>query len=122
MRPIHPPQVRKQQGETMADIQVTREKLLQDFNEVVLDTEQLLKSVSSASGEKAQALRASIEQSLETSRQKLRELQQAALHRTQAAAKATDEYVHGHPWQAIGFTALVAAVLGLVVGLLLNRR
>ncbi|MDQ1316092.1 MAG: hypothetical protein QG662_2201, partial [Pseudomonadota bacterium] len=38
--------------------------------------------------------------------------------RTKAAAKATDEYVHVHPWQAIG----VAASVGVVIGLLIGRR
>ena len=42
----------------------------------------------------------------------------ALLARTRAAAKATDEYVHGHPWQAIG----IAASVGVVVGLLIGRR
>lgn len=106
----------------MTDIQMTRDKLLQDFKEVVVDTEQLLKSVSSASGDKAQALRAGIEESLVASRQKLHELQDAALKSTRAAAKTTDEYVQGHPWQAIGLTALVATVFGIVLGVLLNRR
>ena len=44
---------------------------------------------------------------------------QAALAaRTRAAAKATDEYVHAHPWKAIG----VGAGVGLVIGLLIGRR
>ena len=33
-------------------------------------------------------------------------------------ARATDDYVHDHPWQAIG----IAAAVGVVVGLLMNRR
>ena len=30
----------------------------------------------------------------------------------------TDDYVHDHPWQAIG----AAAAVGFVVGLMMNRR
>ncbi len=102
--------------------QVARDKLLHDFNEVVADTEQLLKSVAGAGGEKAQALRANVEQSLRTARERLRELEQDALERTRAAARATDEYVHEHPWRAVGIGAAIAAIIGIVVGLLLNRR
>ena len=40
------------------------------------------------------------------------------MDRAKAAARATDDYVHDNPWQAIG----VAAAIGLVAGLLLNRR
>jgi ElaB/YqjD/DUF883 family membrane-anchored ribosome-binding protein len=89
---------------------------------VVTDTEQLLKSVSAVGGEKAQALRATIEENLKSARERLTQLEEAALVRTRAAAKATDEYVHGHPWQSIAIAAGIAAILGVVVGLLLNRR
>ena len=37
---------------------------------------------------------------------------------TPQAAKATDEYVHDNPWQAVG----IAAVAGVVLGLLISRR
>jgi ElaB/YqjD/DUF883 family membrane-anchored ribosome-binding protein len=106
----------------MTDTQVAREKLLQDFNEVISDTEQLLKSVATAGGEKSQALRASLEQSLKAAQERLRKLEERAVERTRAAAKVTDEYVHVHPWQSIAIAAGVASILGIVVGLLLNRR
>ena len=34
------------------------------------------------------------------------------------AARATDDYVHDNPWQAIG----IAGVTGLLLGLLISRR
>ena len=102
--------------------QVAREKLLQDFNEVVADTEQLLKSVANAGGEKTQALRANVEQSLKLAKEKLLEIQEETVERTRAAAKKTDEYVHDHPWQSLAVVAGVSAVVGVVLGLLLNRR
>jgi ElaB/YqjD/DUF883 family membrane-anchored ribosome-binding protein len=107
---------------TMNETQAARDKLLQDFNEVVSDTEQLLKSVASAGGEKTQALRANVEQSLKTAKERLYKLEETAVERTRAAAKATDQYVHGHPWESIGIAAAIAGVIGIVVGLLLNRR
>lgn len=106
----------------VTDTQVAKDKLLHDFNEVVADTEQLLKSVASAGGEKSQALRASIEQNLKAARERLHQLEERALDRTRATARATDEYVHGHPWQSIAIASGLAAIVGVVVGLLLNRR
>lgn len=100
---------------------VATEKLLKDFNEVVTDTEELLKSFAAAGGEKSNALRANLEQSLAASRERLRQLEARALDRSRAAAKATDEYVHVHPWQSIAIAAGVSAIVGVVVGLLLNR-
>ena len=40
------------------------------------------------------------------------------MDRAKDAAKATDDYVHENPWQAIG----IAAAVGLVAGLLMSRR
>lgn len=106
----------------MTDVQVTKDKLVEDFNEVVADTERLLKAVQSASGEKAQALRVDIEKNLQAAKRRLAEIEGAAVARARAAAQATDQYVHVHPWQSIAIAAAICAVLGTVVGLLLNRR
>ena len=78
--------------------------------------------MASAGGEKTQALRASVEQNLRLAKERLNEFQDAAVQRTRAAAKATDEYVHTNPWQSIAIAAGLGAIIGIVVGLLLNRR
>lgn len=106
----------------MTDVHATKDKVLNDFNEVVADTEKLLKSVQSAGGEKAHALRETLEQKVKAARERLEQLEAAVAGRARATAKATDEYVHGHPWQSIGIAAAIAGVIGVVVGLLLNRR
>ena len=102
--------------------QVTRDQLVDGFNAVVSDTEKLLKSATAAGGEKAGELRASVEQSLAVAKERLITLQQNAKEGTQAAARATDEYVHLHPWQAIGIAAGFSFVLGTAIGFALNRR
>ncbi|MGE8611431.1 MAG: DUF883 family protein, partial [Achromobacter veterisilvae] len=48
----------------------------------------------------------------------LYEAQDAVLERGRKAARATDDYVHDNPWQAIG----IAGVTGLLLGLLISRR
>jgi ElaB/YqjD/DUF883 family membrane-anchored ribosome-binding protein len=40
------------------------------------------------------------------------------LDRAKDAGRAADEYVREHPWGAVG----IAAVAGLLVGVLLSRR
>ena len=49
---------------------------------------------------------------------RLQELEGEALDRAKNAARATDDYVHDHPWRAVG----AAAVVGFVIGLMMNRR
>ena len=100
----------------------SKSKLIEDFNAVIEDTEKLLKALAASGAEKGSALRTSAEQSLEAARQRLKELQDDALERSRAAAKATDEYVRDNPWQSIGVVALIAALAGFVIGLMMNRR
>jgi ElaB/YqjD/DUF883 family membrane-anchored ribosome-binding protein len=106
----------------MTSTAATRDQLVNEFNTVVADTEHLLKSISTAGGEKAQAMRSAVEENLKTARERLQALEQAVEARTRSAVKATDQYVHGHPWQSIAVASGIAAIVGIVVGLLLNRR
>jgi len=97
---------------------VTKEQLIADLNTVVADAEALLKATAGQGGEALAAVRAKAEASLGVAKAKLSEAQAALLAKTRAAAKATDEYVHVHPWQAIG----VGTAVGVLVGLLIARR
>ena len=45
-------------------------------------------------------------------------LQQAALEKGKKIAHDTDTYVHEHPWRAIG----ISAAVGVLVGMLIARR
>lgn len=97
---------------------VTKEKLMEDLRVVVADAEELLKATAGQAGEKIAVARAKAEESLKVARERLIEAQAAVVARTRAAARATDEYVHENPWKAVG----VAAGLGFIIGLLINRR
>jgi ElaB/YqjD/DUF883 family membrane-anchored ribosome-binding protein len=45
-------------------------------------------------------------------------VQVVVVEKGKKAVRATDDYVHEHPWQAIG----IAAGVGVLVGLLINRK
>ena len=102
--------------------QVTNERLYQEFNSVVAETEQLLKSVATAGGEKAGALKANVEQGLAAAADRLEQIRLEALRQANVAARATDAYVRENPWRAIGIVAAVSATAGIVAGLLIARR
>lgn len=95
-----------------------RDKLVADLKVVVADAEELLKATASQTGERISAARARAEESLKVAKVRLADAQTAAMDRTKAAAKATDDYVHEKPWQAVG----VAAFAGLLLGALISRR
>ena len=101
---------------------VTKERLYEEFNTVVTETEQLLKSVASAGNEKAGAFKAGLEQSLAAASERMAKIRAQASDQASAAAKATDTYVQDNPWRAVGIAAGVAAFTGLLTGLLIARR
>ncbi len=98
--------------------EVTKEQLIADFNVVVADAEALLKATANQGGEKLAEVRARAEESLRVVKARMDDAQEALLIKTRAAAKATDEYVHENPWNAVG----AAAAIGLLIGFLLGRR
>ena len=98
--------------------QTIKNDLLKDFNAVVHEGEQLLKSVVDEGGNKANALRAKMESNLKAAKDRLRQIEETAIESTKTAVRATDNYVHENPWRVIG----VSAGIGIVIGLLLNRR
>lgn len=96
---------------------VSREKLMQDLRVVVADAEELLRATASQAGEKASATRERIQEHLKAAKERLEDAEAAMVEKTKAAALATDEYVHDHPWHAVG----IAAGVGLIVGMLISR-
>jgi ElaB/YqjD/DUF883 family membrane-anchored ribosome-binding protein len=98
------------------DTTAAREQLVEDFQKVVADTEALLRAMAAVPGEKASAMRANVEERLNSAKERLRELQGAAYEKTTAAARAADAYAHENPWALIG----AAAVIGLLVGLAIS--
>lgn len=94
------------------------DELVTDAKVVLDDVEALLDEAANATGERAQALRARASEALGRAKQRLHDAQGAVATNTRAAARATDDFVHDHPWGAIG----VAAGVGFLVGLLVSRR
>jgi ElaB/YqjD/DUF883 family membrane-anchored ribosome-binding protein len=95
-----------------------KEALISDMQEVLADTETLLRDVADEGGEMAQALRERITANLQNVRAKLIETEEMVAEKARFAAKAADEYVHENPWQSLG----AAAGVGFLLGLLVSRR
>jgi len=101
-----------------ADSQVSKERLVSDLKVLIADTEELLRATAGQAGEKIAVARERIQASLAVYKEKLVDAEHALMEKTKEAARATDEYVHDHPWQAVG----VAAGIGFLLGLLVSRR
>lgn len=97
--------------------EVTSERLMEDLRQVIRDAEELLRATAGLAGEKVAEVRSRAEASLQTAKARLAEAGGNAASRARLAASDADEYVRGNPWTAVG----IAAVGGMLVGLLLSR-
>lgn len=97
---------------------ISTDQVVADMKRVVDDAEALLSATVNAAGDKVAAARARMEASLDNVRGKIAETQRAVIDDATAAAQATDEYVHAHPWKTAG----IAAAVGVIIGMLLARR
>ena len=95
-----------------------KEKLVADLQRVIADAEELMQATAHQTEGKVVELRDRINDNLREARHKLADAEEAIKEKTLEMARATDDYVHEHPWNAIG----AAAGLGLVMGLLISRR
>lgn len=96
----------------------SKEKLIEDFHSVISDTEELMKSVSTETGGKAQVLRDKIEQNLKHAKEYLQDFEESVVDKSKIAARVTDEYIHENAWRTMG----LAIGVGVVIGLLLRNR
>lgn len=101
-----------------SNMEVSKEKLMEDLRLVVSDAEELLRATANQAGEGAAAVRARIQENLQTVKENLVDAETAVIERTRQAAKVADQYVHDNPWKAIG----IAAGVGALVGMLIARR
>lgn len=97
---------------------VHREKLMSDLRTVISDAEEVLKVTADQATAGAAELRVRMQERLHQARVRLHDMQDHAVARAKAAGHAADDYVHDHPWKAIG----AAAGFGLIIGLLIGRR
>ncbi len=98
--------------------EVNKERLMSDIRTVLADAEDLLRQAASATGERASELRETALSRLKQAKEKAADMQVVVVEKGKQAARVTDDYVHEHPWTAIG----IAAGIGVLVGLLVNRR
>ncbi|WP_410498715.1 YqjD family protein [Chitinibacter sp. S2-10] len=92
--------------------------LIDETKDALKETAQLIEAAANANGEEAKLLYARIADNLRNAKRRLVELEGNAVEKAKVAAKQTDEYVHAHPWQAVG----IGAAVGLLIGFLVARR
>lgn len=97
---------------------ITKEKLVDDVKVVLHDADVLLRETAGQIGDKAKDARERLERGVRLAKERLADIQQQSVEQAKVAAKATDEFVHDHPWQSVG----IAFAVGALVGLVISRR
>lgn len=93
-----------------------QEKLVKDIKLVIADAEEMLLATADQTGDRIAELRARVKDRLLAAQIRLEAAEAALVEKTRAAARATDDYVHANPWQAVGIGAGIGFLLGLVLG------
>lgn len=86
-------------------------KLMADVKSVVADIE----AITKAGGADAAA---QVSNKLAALKERVVAAEQVVVEKAKASAKAVDGYVHENPWKSVG----IAAGVGVVIGLLINRN
>jgi ElaB/YqjD/DUF883 family membrane-anchored ribosome-binding protein len=89
-----------------------------DMKSLVKDAQELFHEATSATGEKADALRSKGLNLLEVALTKAQDVQTAALDTGKELASTTDDYVQENPWRAVA----ISAGIGLLIGLAMGRK
>lgn len=97
---------------------VSTEKFVADAKVLMSDTEDLLRVTAAQTGDKIAEARNRAQQALTNARASVAQAEAAVVEQTRVAAQAVNRSVHEHPWTAVG----VSAGMGFLIGLLIGRR
>jgi ElaB/YqjD/DUF883 family membrane-anchored ribosome-binding protein len=95
-----------------------RARLLGHLRVAVSDAEQWLSSAAKDGTADIEYAKNEFKQTLHAAKADLLKLEDSMLARGKLAARATDEYVHGNPWQAV----VAGAAIGLLAGWLIAAQ
>lgn len=94
------------------------DQLLSDLKTVVSDIETWLRQSGQMTGDEFKAAKAKIERTLVKAKDDIIRIEEAVVEKTKVAYQATDEFVTGNPWKAVG----IGTAVGVVIGLLIARK
>ena len=89
--------------------------IARDIQNVVSDAQDLLKTVQSEAPERMNDIRAKVQTQLDSAKKTLGELQQTVQAQATQYMDTTDAYVRANPWQAVGVSAAVGALVGFII-------
>jgi ElaB/YqjD/DUF883 family membrane-anchored ribosome-binding protein len=89
-----------------------------DMKGLMREAQDLFREATSATGEKADELRAKGLSLLDAALSKAQDVQTAALETGKEVAETADDFVQKNPWKAVA----ISAGIGMLVGILIARK
>lgn len=94
------------------------EKFVTDVKVLMNDTEALVKATASHAGDRIVEIRDRAQNSVSHLKPRLAAVETELVDKAKSSAAATNAYVKQNPWPAMG----LSAGIGLVIGLLISRQ
>lgn len=92
-----------------------------ELNRVVMQAEELLKTLGEEGGAAAEAVRQRVLRTVSQAKSRLAETGERVRGAATDAANATDSYVHANPWRAIAYGAAAGALVAVLASALVRR-
>lgn len=90
----------------------------QEFQRFLEDIESLVKSIAQLTGNELEAAKTQLKDRIATAKLTIAEVRSNLAKQACDTISATDTYVHEQPWKAVG----TSAAIGFLLGLILARR
>lgn len=101
---------------------ITSDRATREIKSLISDAQDMFNSATSASADKASALRAEGMRMLENALSAARDMQSSAMETGKELASSADDYVRENPWTTVAISAGVALLLGAVIAPMLTKK
>ena len=99
---------------TTQQLELGRQKVVDDLRVLLTDSEEILRLAANVPGEGVEALRERLGAHVETLQAAIGDAQGVAQRRYRVATVNTEHYVRHNPWRALGISASVGFLLGVL--------
>ncbi|MBK4734609.1 DUF883 family protein [Noviherbaspirillum pedocola] len=101
---------------------LTSDRATREIKSLISDAQDMFNSATSASADKASALRSEGMRMLENALSAARDMQSSAMETGKELASTADDYVRENPWTTVAISAGVALLLGAVIAPMLTKK
>lgn len=95
---------------------VETRKLVGDLKTLAVDAEDLVRATAAETGDKLVQARDKLQTAVTELKPRITRAEAMIENAARSAANSSDAYVHENPWAAIGISAGVGLLLGLLIG------